>query len=91
MNEDYETWPKQEKRCEVCFGELRPVIEFLKRNGEEAYQKWKDFVKETEGEEVEDSTNWNCLKCGKVYDKDFKLTGGNVPWLKDIKEYYEVE
>lgn len=91
MNEDYETWPKQKIRCTECFGELRPVIEFLKRNGEEAYNEWKKFMLENYEQDVKDSTSWNCLKCGLIYDKDFVKTENKVGWLREIKEHYKVE
>lgn len=67
-------------KCIFCNGEVRPLEDFFKLGGEENYQEMKDKWKEVMGIEWKESEHFNCIECGKVYNKDMQPTGYNLGW-----------
>lgn len=77
-----------EKRCNYCGGTLRPVAELFRKDGDQAYENFKKAFKEQTGLDWKESSNWNCIECGFIYDENFINTGNKVGWLEALKSYY---
>ena len=72
-----------EKKCNACGGELKPIKEFVNFY-------YNDFVKML-GREPKESTKFNCIICGLIYDEEFFNTGNRIDWWEALKKHYENE
>ena len=75
------------KKCIYCDGEVKPMEEFFKQNGKEAYEEMKKEFKKVQGVEWKPSKKLNCIKCGQVYDEKFKPTNFKLGWLGKTPKY----
>lgn len=69
--------------CIYCGGELKPVEDFFKNDN---YEIMKEKFKGLTGMDWKESPDFNCAKCGEVYDETFTAKGYKIEWLgKELK------
>lgn len=69
-------------KCIYCGGEVRPLEEFFKLQGEENYNFMKAEWKRVMGIEWKISNDFNCLECGQVYDELLIPKALKLGWAK---------
>ena len=70
------------KNCIYCDGELKPVEDIYKQDGEKEYRKLREEFRKLMGFEMSISNKFNCIKCGRVYDENLAPTKHSIGWLK---------
>ncbi|MBS3090264.1 hypothetical protein J4433_00660 [Candidatus Pacearchaeota archaeon] len=69
------------KKCIYCNGELKLVEDFFKQHGEEQYDELRKEFRENIGVEMKKLEDYNCIECGRIYDKNLEPTKFSLGWL----------
>ena len=71
------------KKCIYCGGEIKSCDDFYKQDGrEKEYAKLKKRFEKKLGTKWKNSENYNCIKCGQMYDEFLKPMEFKRGWLK---------
>jgi len=68
------------KRCEDCEGEIKHISGLY--GGRDKYDAFMDTLKkEYPNVDWESCEQYNCIECGRLYDKDLKKKKLCINWL----------
>ena len=67
----------------VCGGELKLVEDFFKQGGIKRYNEMAMEFEKVVGRKWTESTDYNCIKCGQVYNENFIHKGYKIAWLQE--------